>query len=160
MTKLGIDCKIFINTATYASPTWAEVKSVNDWKESAGWGTADANDRSTILDGVVKTTKQLGWSGTVKRDGTAGANKIAEAFLYRDPVDVLILDGPIDKEGTEGWRLDAHVLKRDYDGGRQTRLYDEIDIKPAGDAVNKPKRATVGESGPPTYVDVTGIKPA
>jgi hypothetical protein len=156
--KLGINCKVLFNTGTEGSPVWLEIKSVNDWKEDAGWAAADANDRSTIVDQMVKTTMQLGWSGTVKRDGSEGALAVASAFLYRDPIDTLILDGPMNVQGSEGYRLYTQVHNRNNDQGRGTVIYDDIQIKPTI-GPELPRRATVGSGGTIAYADITGIKP-
>lgn len=158
--KIGIRCKIYINTGTYSSPTWDELTSVNDFKQNVAWNKVDAHDRGTRIDLAVKTSLALSWTGNVKTQGDS-YDLVLEAVLTDKIKDCLILNGDKATEGVTGWRSPCQFFSANQDQGRGTVLYDEIEVMPTvGDstnaAENKVYAIKIGSGGTLTKREITG----
>lgn len=157
MAKLGIKCKLYLNTGTYGSPTWAEVKCIRDFKQTKAWQTGDVGSRKSRVNKKVKTTLDLSWSGTYEPDEGAESAAIAQAADTDRILDLMILDGKRDANGVTGIRADCQVTKADTDQGRETVIYPEIEIF-ITESANDPKWATV-TSGAPVFTAIDGEVP-
>lgn len=152
--RKGITCKFYRNTASYGTPTWAEVHEVSDWKENLDWQKAAAGSRLTRVGQSVKTQLDLSWTGTLKDDGGTNAEAIKDALLTDQVLDVLILNGPITENGVRGYRTDVQVFSGSNSQGLTEVVYPEIMIAPTPSA-NAPKAVKI-TSGAPTYSPITG----
>lgn len=148
----GIDCVLYLNTGSYDTPTWVEADCIRDFKQSLSWNKGAAGTRKSRVNKSVKTTLDLSWSGSFENDGSAAAGVLKAAILSDDVLDLLILDGPNDENGREGFRVDCQVFKADTDQGREALLYPEIDIEPTVSG-HEPK-AVVVSGGVPVYADI------
>ena len=104
--KLGLDARLYRNTAAYASPTWNEVKNVKDLTLSLEAGEADVTTRgnggwratiATLKDGSLEF--EMVWD-TADDDFTA----IRTAFLANGSVEFAVLDGAYNTTGSQGLR--------------------------------------------------------
>ena len=104
--KLGLDARLYRNTAVYASPTWNEVKNVKDLTLSLEAGEADVTTRgnggwratiATLKDGSLEF--EMVWD-TADDDFTA----IRTAFLTNGSVEFAVLDGAYNTAGSQGLR--------------------------------------------------------
>ena len=97
------------------------------------------------VDASVKTSLALSWSGTVRRNG-AGYSLIKDLVFVDDYAQFLILDGDKTTPNATGYLVDCQVFKADNDQGRNSTLYDDIEIMPTiGDHL--PKRVRVKDDG-------------
>ncbi len=104
--RLGLDAKLYRNTATPAAPTWNEISNVKDVTLSLEAGEADVTTRGnggwratvgTLKDGSVEF--EMVWD---TEDDDFGA--IRDAFLNRAAVEFAVMDGPIAVAGSQGLR--------------------------------------------------------
>lgn len=104
--RLGMDAKLYRNSADYASPTWAEVKNVKDLTLNLEASEADVTTRgnagwratiAALKDGSIEF--EMVWD-TADADFTALKN----AFFDSTPLDFAVLDGDIETAGTQGLR--------------------------------------------------------
>jgi len=108
---LGKDCKLYRNTATWASPSWDEVTNCRDLTLSLEKGDADASTRAadwrrhkvTLIDGRVEF--EMVWDNT---DTDFIAFK--DAFFNGTTIECAVLDGAIDEAGNTGLRSDFEVM--------------------------------------------------
>ena len=105
--RRGIDAALYRNLGTYAAPNWSEVGNLRDVTVNMEKDEADATMR-----------ENNGWAasvGTLKKgsvDGQLAVKKTADAHFaaFRDsyenstPIELLILNGPIDEVGVTGRR--------------------------------------------------------
>ncbi len=154
--KLGVKCKVYYNSGTYGSPTWVELDSINDFSVDPSWETAVAAARASRVNVSMKTALNLSFSGTIRNDGSTDAAKILTALLTDEVLDMLILDGPNNAAGVEGFRCDCQVMSGPEDQGRAAVLYRNISIMPtpSGNPVKHVKVA--GDPAVPTYGTITG----
>jgi len=109
---LGLDAKIYRNSATYENPTWVEIDNVKDVTLNLSKEEADATTRANNgWKAIVATLKE----GTVdfemvwnKSDENFQA--LLTSFLSNTVIDFLILDGPYTSEGSEGLRASCQVF--------------------------------------------------
>lgn len=149
----GIDCVLYVNTSgDYDAPTWTEADCIRDFKQTVSWNKGPAGTRKSRVNKSVKTTLDLSWSGSFENDGSAAAVAIKAATLSDDPLDLLILNGPLDEDGRDGFRVDCQVFKADQDQGRESVIYPEIDIEPTP-SDHEPKAVLIS-GGVPVYSDI------
>ncbi|MCL4193205.1 MAG: hypothetical protein KJZ87_15825 [Thermoguttaceae bacterium] len=111
--KLGMEAKLFRNSGSYASPTWAEMDNVKDLTLNLEAGEAD-----------VTTRGNNGWRATVAslKDGSiefemvwdtadAGFTAIQQAYFGNTPVEFAVMDGPITQAGSQGLRASFSITK-------------------------------------------------
>jgi predicted secreted protein len=104
--KLGLDAKLYRNTADYATPTWEEVTNVKDLTLNLEAGEADVTTRANagwratlaaLKDGSIEF--EMVWD-TEDDDFTA----IKDAFFGSTGVEFAVMDGDITVVGAQGLR--------------------------------------------------------
>ena len=130
-TILGLDAKLYLNSGTYASPTWDEVANVKDLSLALEKSEADVSTRASawsLIKGALK-------SATIDFNqvyDTTDANWTAfkNAYLSNTSVECAILDGGVGADGTEGLRASCEVLKWSHSQNLEEALMTEISLKP------------------------------
>lgn len=153
--KYAFKGKIYLNSTSYGSPTWNEVKAVRDVKVGADFDKQDATTRAGGgLKQFVATLLELGITGLIRTDetDTTGFAAMETAFLARGVLDVLILDGPRTTNGSRGYRFDSQVFKFGEDQKLEGVLYREFDVAPTPSA-NDAYSAVVS-GGAPVFTDL------
>jgi hypothetical protein len=111
--KIGLEGKLFRNTATYEAPTWVEMKNVKDLTLSVEAGEADATTRgnngwkatlATLKDGSIEF--DMVWD-----TADAGFTAIRTAFFANTPIEFAVLDGNVATAGTQGLRASMAITK-------------------------------------------------
>lgn len=159
--KLGLNAKLYYNSATYATPTWVEVTQVDDLTEDIKAQKAPANDRSSPVNKSVITSIDLSWTGRLKNDESTAFNFLYEAILERATVDVLVLNGSRTTNGVRGFRADVQVHDMSDSQGRNDSIYHSIMLEPtdswnADTSAANPVKAVLVTAGAATYANVTG----
>lgn len=154
MSRVGIKCKLYRNTATYASPTWDEVTCVSDLKVDRKWNEGAFVTRESRVELTMKTFLQLSLTGKVKVENTANSDYVAldDALNADTVIDFMVLNGPSNENDVRGYRFDAQVFDGSQDQGTGVVLMDDILIKPTPSA-NKPKKVLV-TAGSPVFTDI------
>jgi hypothetical protein len=102
----GLDCFVYRNTATYASPTWSIVNPVIEVTIDSSVGTIDASNRNSTY--RLMLAGLLEWSATIKfnkdKDDTDFV-ALETAANGRTNVDLLILDGVRTSTASTGFRV-------------------------------------------------------
>lgn len=110
--RIGADAKVYRNTNTYNSPTWIEVDIVRDatlnvshkeWDASfrggGGWEAMVATLKSASIDiDVLHQTQDAGYVA------------LRQAWVTKDPIELLVMDGSKDVSGNEGLRATFQVF--------------------------------------------------
>lgn len=127
MTRKSIPgrlCKAYVNTGTYASPTWLLLKYLQDLETPMEKGKIEIADRSSSWDKVAPGNKagRVTFTYRKRRGADAGFDKLLDAFVDDSILDVLVLDGAVDESGAMGWRLPVGV----YEAGGKQPLKDGV----------------------------------
>ena len=155
--KIGFKCKVYVNTGTYGSPTWAAVAAVNEWTWTIEANSADASDRYSFTDYMVKTGLKISFNGTV-RVGGENAEKFLDELYTCDVLDVMVLDGTSATNGSKGIRCDVQVHGGTQSQNRGDALYHQITLIPTPSA--NPVKAVLVATGAPTFGEITGDAPS
>ena len=147
-TKLGKDAIIYINTGSYAAPTWTEGENVKDVDLSLEKEKTDVTRRGS---GSWKKSKTTWLSGSVNFDIIADGTDtffttVRDAFLNATAKEFLVVDGAYNVVGHEGLRATCEITKF----ARSEKLSDpvtySITIEPT-DADNEPEWVQTTTSG-------------
>lgn len=109
---LGLAAKLYRNTNTYASPSWAEVENIRDATITLTHGEADATTRNNNgYVASVPTLKTLEISFEMVWDtGDADFVAFRDAWINKTPIEVLALDGAVGTAGSNGPRATCYVF--------------------------------------------------
>lgn len=142
---LGMNCKAYRNTASYASPTWNEVTNIRDLSLSLEADEADVTTRGnngwkatvqTLKDSTVEF--QMVWD-TADADFTA----IQSAFLGNTSIEFAFMDGSISTNGSQGLRATMMVTNFSRTENLTEAVMVDVSVK-ATYADNAPAWYTVG----------------
>lgn len=149
--SLGITSKFYVNTATYGAPTWTIVDLVSDLKIGAKWNEGESSVRRTRVQTMEPTNLALELTGKIRKNISNQAyDVIRSAYLEGTLVDVLVLDGPVTTNTSEGVRFEGCVFDMSEDQGLQAVIFKEFTIKPSAQTDNVPQSVVV-TGGSPTY---------
>jgi hypothetical protein len=113
-TFMGNDCILYVNTGTYASPTWVALSLAKDITVNDSRAEGDSTVRGYDLTSVTPGMRTLQVAGEIKYDpADAGFDALYDAYVA-DPqavVGFLLLDGPVATAGKKGKRFDAYVTQ-------------------------------------------------
>ena len=130
--RIGIEGVLYRNAGTYESPDWVEIDNVGD--------LALALDK---VESDVTIRRLKGWRGTrgvlkeaaielqmVWDPADAGLTAMKIAHDSRQPIEVAVMDGPIDDPASEGLRATMEVLKFHRGEGKEDSMIVDVAIKP------------------------------
>lgn len=110
VSLVGIDCKLYVNTGTYASPTWVEVVDAKDVNIPDTRAEGDSSVRGMNMSSVTPGQRTVQITFDMRYDNDAAAYEaIKAAYDGRTVMGVLATDGPRATAGVEGFRLDTYV---------------------------------------------------
>ena len=142
--KLGLDAKLFRNTASYATPTWAEITNVRDVTLNLEAGEADVTTRgnngwratvATLKDGSIEF--EMVWDSD-DDDFTA----IRDAFLNKTSVEMAVMDGSMATSGSQGLRASFMVTSFSRNEPLEEAITVSVTAKPTY-STNPPEWMTV-----------------
>lgn len=142
--KLGLDAKLYRNTADYASPTWVEVKNVKDLTLNLEASEADVTTRgnagwratlAALKDGSIEF--EMVWD-TADDDFTA----IKDAYFGSTGIEFAVMDGDITTVGTQGLRALMAITNFSRSEPLEEAISVSVNAKPTYSA-NPPEWMTV-----------------
>ena len=134
--KPGIGAKMYRNTGTYASPTWAEVDAVLNCTLTLNWNFAEAGSRATRAMIQQKTRFDHTVTCDMRADDadTDYAAFRTAALSPTSSLDLLVLDGALTTEGVRGFRAHYQVNLTSQPQEADGSIYDQFELKPAPNA--------------------------
>lgn len=101
---------LYVNTATYASPTYAEVTRARDVNHndsrSEGDDSCRGYDMASVEVGLA--SYECSFDAVYKRGDTA-LDALQAAYRAGTPIGIMFLDGPRATAGSKGFRVDVKV---------------------------------------------------
>lgn len=144
---LGINAVFYRNTGTWGAPTWAAVPELEMAAVDPRYVEAPSNSRDSRFERIVVTLAGVAISARLKvKPGNSNYEALMDAMALATVVDLLVLDASNTTVGARGFRGDCYVLAARDDQGITSRLYRDLEIKPA-DTDNLPMWAKVA-AGP------------
>jgi hypothetical protein len=132
---LGLDCKLFRNTATYASPTWDEITQVTDVNVSQTTATGDISSRASTFKLWRPGQKDLTLEFTLRYDsGNTDFTALQSAFTGRTGIDMWVADGASATAGTTGIRANWMITEFSHEQPLEDGVNVKVSAKPYIDA--------------------------
>jgi hypothetical protein len=129
--RFGADCKVLIRSAgSWGTPTWSELKTIGECQLVPSFDKADLALRLTRVKLAVKTLAGISVTGKVLVDDSTLFETLNDAALGDGEIDVLVLNGPISKAKSRGFRFMAQVFKWDEGQNPGDVLYRDFEIAP------------------------------
>jgi len=146
--RLGLDAKLYLNTATYESPTWSEVDAARDVTLNLEAGEADVTRRGSAgWRETMAALKDASVEFELVYDTTdSNCTAIREAFMDRSTIEAAVMDGDITTVGTQGLRATMSVLNFSRNEPLEEALTVSVTIKP-GPSAHPPEWMTISGGG-------------
>jgi len=156
MSTKGYQCATYVRTSgSHGTPTWTEVLLINDMAVDDPKEKLEADSRSA--NGMRKYEPgrtDLTVTGQIRKDASDTAYAaIASAFAGRTELDVMILDGKKDANGSIGYRLGMKVFKFSEDQAAGKVLYKDFEMAPCPS--DNPWQTVLVTAGAPVFTDGT-----
>ncbi len=131
--KLGVQCSLYLNTATFGSPTWTKIICVSDFTVTVKWDSAEASTRESRMKLFLKTMMEVGFAGKLRTSDSGDANftTIYAALLTDETLDILVLNGDKATTGVTGFRASCQLHQANEDQGLGAVVFEDIEFKPA-----------------------------
>jgi len=138
--RRGMDGKLYRNTGTYAAPVWEEIGNVKDLTLNLEQGEADVTVRANAgWRSTVGTLKEGSIEFSMVWDtGDPGFAAIKDAWFNNTPIEMAVLDGPVDVPGSEGLRATFSVIKFGREENLEEAMNVPVSLKPSY-AANPPE---------------------
>lgn len=146
-SDIGLNCKLYLNSNTYGSPTWGAVNNIKDATLALDKALADLSARTSDIRLQKSTLKEAPVEFTMIRHNTTAAKAswktFFDAWWSGSTVDILMLDGTTSDTGASGIRGEFEVVS--FSRG-----------EPLEDAVtaNVKLVPTITDNGPPVKYEV------
>jgi len=137
LTTVGLDCKLYYNTGSYAAPSWELVPNVKDVNYPSQFGEAVGSTRSSTVVEVKPTLQGFELTFNLRRNKADAVYEVFRAAHYaRTTIEVLALDALEATAGAEGPRFTAYVMG--FDEAEPLEEFSEVAVtlKPAAGAAN------------------------
>jgi predicted secreted protein len=138
--RLGMEARLYRNSANYAAPTWVEVSNVKDVTLNLEKGEADVTTRANggwrAKVGTLKEASiefQMVWD-----TDDAGFAAVQAAFFGNTPVEFAVMSGPMTDPDSEGLRATCEVFSFTRNEALEEAIMVDVSIKPTY-AVNAPE---------------------
>jgi hypothetical protein len=155
MSIVGTECKVYRNTASWATPTWVEVDNLRDVQIPDEWATAEFKTRGNTTVRHKRTLRNRSVTMQMEYDPNVAANAANwQAFLDAQDdtsgdaadgtIELLVLNGDNSTSGNSGVRGVFLVTKMEEGQPLEDAQLWDIEIKPAVvDGGNAVQRYTV-----------------
>lgn len=151
MTKLGLDCRLYRNTGTSASPVWNEIVNVSDVTIPMSKGEAETSTRASTWKTRRGTLKDASIDFTLRAVATdADYTALLNSYLNNSAIELLALDGPVATAGSQGLRAWCEVMNFQQTQALENAVGFEVSCKPT------PQFDNAGALIPPTWFTVAG----
>jgi hypothetical protein len=153
--KHGIDAFLGRNTATWGSPTWAELTGIGGLTPGGGWDAVDINVRRSRVKMGAKVKIDIGFTGHILcEDSDAGYVAFMAAWRsLTATIDLIVLDGDVATVGSFGFRAEYQITEGGQDQPTDNVLWRDFKAVPYP-TVNAPQFAEVTAGPAITYTTI------
>lgn len=136
---LGIDCKLYRNAGSYASPTWTVMNEVKDCRLAINVGEADVTTRGgNGWEQIAPVMKSASIEfGLLNVPGSANVTALINALIGLSSIELLCLDGAYNVAGSRGLRALCGIFSTTRNEELRNATQFEMSAKPTY-SVNAP----------------------
>lgn len=132
--QAGFDAKAYLNTGTYASPVWNEMKHIIDASNPDSNEAIDVSARYSarkrFMPGMAEDSIDFGYQW-IKGLNDAVFTALETAKKNRTLIEIRMADGDITVNGTRWWRDTFMVEKFDRKEDLGDKVSYDVTVKPA-----------------------------
>lgn len=140
---LGMEARLYWNAGSFQSPDWQHVASARDVTLGLETGQADVTTRGNNgWRATLATLKDASISFEMMWTKDAACAALRTAFLANAPIEMLVLDGPVETPGSEGLRATMNVVNFSRGEPLEEGITLSVEVKPTL-AANPPSWHTV-----------------
>jgi hypothetical protein len=143
----GLDCYTYRNTATWGSPTWALISTIQDVSGTFSRTEIEAASRESkfkkFLGGLIDSSLTL---KLLRKKGDTQQAALKTAFLAQPPTvtSYAFADGPIATTGTIYAKIECIVTEySDLEESLEGAAMVQAKLRPAAQGTNEPTEVTV-----------------
>ena len=129
----GLECKLYYNTATHASPTWVEIKKAINVNYTISKGEADQSSRESTWRNNLTTLKDLEITFSYRKK--AGTDTVFDALIAAALADTIyeyaVLDAAHTESGAQGVRAFCQITSAGNSQELEGTEEIEFTLKPA-----------------------------
>lgn len=129
---VGKDCKLYLNAATHATPTWTDVKSAINVSANLGKGEADVSARFSgwkLTKGALKEL-EISFTYRHKRAADTVFDTLLAAYINDTPLEFAVLDAVITESGAQGPRAFCQIISMNLTQELENAAEYEFTVKP------------------------------
>jgi hypothetical protein len=154
--RLGVAAGLYVNTNTYASPTWLEILMLSDLTVTAQWIEGESSTRAARVQTFEQTIMSMELTGRVRKEiGNAAYIQLRTAHGSATALDFLVLDAKNTTVDADGYRFHGRVFNFGEDQSLQNVIFKEFGVKPCvalDDSGNQiPPKVALNIAGTLTY---------
>lgn len=147
MALLGLSCKLYRNSATFATPTWVEIDEVQDvtvgLDKNEGVIKKRGSGYELNLPGQKTTAINFGFLHDDTTNTTSNFDVLRDAYFDDDIIDFLAIDGASGTSGSTGFRAECFVKNFSENEPLEDGVNHDVELKPAPTANAQPVQFTV-----------------
>ena len=129
---VGKDCKLYLNEATHATPTWTELKSAINVSANLGKGEADVSARYSgwkLTKGALKEL-EISFSYRHKQGADTVFDTLLAAYINDTHIEFAVMDAAITESGAQGPRAFCEILSMNLTQELENAAEYEFTLKP------------------------------
>ena len=129
---VGKDCKLYLNSATHATPTWVELKSAINVSANLGKGEADVSARYSgwkLTKGALKEL-EISFSYRHKQGADTVFDTLLAAYINDTHIEFAVMDAAITEPGAQGPRAFCEILSMNLTQELENAAEYEFTLKP------------------------------
>ncbi len=130
--RLGMEARLYRNTANFDNPVWVEVSNVKDVTLNLEKGEADVTTRANNgWRATVGTLKEASVEFQMVWDTEdEGFTAVQEGFFGNDPIEFAVMSGPMNDPQSEGLRATFDVFSFTRNEALEEAIMVDVSIKP------------------------------
>jgi hypothetical protein len=151
VSKPGPLCKAYLNTGSFGTPVWVEVKCLDSFKLNFQWDKGEIKSRASRVKRSAKSLVGINWDGSLVSGVDADNLATLLAATLDDTVlDMMILDGDKSADGVRGFRGDMILTQANEDQGTGVaNVTPEVVVEPA--LTDNPFQSVLVTTGAPAF---------
>jgi len=129
---VGKDCKLYLNSATNATPTWVDDDKSINVSANIGKGEADVSARYSgwkLTKGALKEL-EISFTYRHKRGADTVFDTLLAAYINDTPTEFAVMDAEITESGAQGPRAYCEVLTLNLTQELENSEEYEVTLKP------------------------------
>ena len=148
--KKGYTAKLYRNSATFGTPTWAECENVKDVAINIPFDKLEGTARGVALKQYEPGLGDLSITGKFRtNEDDTDFVAFETAHLAKSLIDLMVLDGGSTTTGSRGYRVECKIFNFSEDQAHGNILYRDFEAAPC--ITTNAQQTVVVTAGAPVF---------